>query len=102
MQYSVRPAADAIEVFLSGRFEFTDHERFRDVAALVASNSGKRFILDLSGLDFIDSAGLGMLLILQEEAERGGMTLSARRAKGDVRRSIELARIDEIVKIEFE
>lgn len=102
MQFTVRPSTDAVEIHLSGRFEFTDHERFREVAALVGSHTAKRFVLDLAGLDFIDSAGLGMILILQEEAERNGVTLSARRAKGDVRRSIELARIDEIVKIEFE
>lgn len=102
MQFTVRPTPDAVEVMLSGRFEFTDHERFRDVAALVAANPGKRFVLDVGGLDFIDSAGLGMILILQEEAERGGVGLTVRRARGDVRRSIELARIDEIVKIEFE
>lgn len=102
MQFTVRPTPDAVEVMLSGRFEFTDHERFRDVANLIGAHPGKRFVLDLGGLDFIDSAGLGMILILQEEAERGGVVLTVRRARGDVRRSIELARIDEIVKIEFE
>ena len=60
-----------------------------------------RVVLDLSELQFIDSAGLGMLLILQEEAESLNKKLIVRGAGGDVKRSIELARLSEIITIEY-
>lgn len=102
MEFTVRAAAGAVDVKLSGRLEFTDHERLRDIAALIGADGALTFTLDLQNLDFIDSAGLGMILILQEEAERRGVQLTVRRPRGEVRRSIELAKISEIVTIEFD
>lgn len=101
MDFQASNSADGIEVRLNGRLEFTDHDRLRDIVSLLDQNRGRRLIADLSGLDFIDSAGLGMLLILQEEAEQRNIRFVVRRPKADVRRSLDLAKIGEIVAIEY-
>ncbi|HEY0833183.1 MAG TPA: STAS domain-containing protein [Azospirillum sp.] len=90
---------DAVEARLTGRLEFTDHDRLRDIVALIGKAAGKRFVLDLSGLEFIDSAGLGMLLILQEEADGRNVPMTVRGPRGDVRRSIDLAQLGDILAI---
>lgn len=100
MEFKRSVTPDSVEVGLSGRLEFTDHDRLRDVIDALESARGRRFVIDLSGLEFIDSAGLGMLLILQDEAEVRNVPLVARGAQGDVKRSIDLARISEIVTFE--
>lgn len=101
MEFQSRTVADAIEARLKGRLEFTDHDRLRDIVALLDAPEIRRFVVDVSGLDFIDSAGLGMLLILQEEAEQKNVKLVVRGPRNDVKRSIDLAKIGEIVAIEY-
>ena len=101
MEFQARNLADAIEARLTGRLEFTDHDRLRDIVALLDGPNLRRFVVDVSGLDFIDSAGLGMILILQEEAEQKNIKLVVRGPRDDVKRSIDLAKIGEIVAIEY-
>ena len=101
MEFQARNLADAIEARLTGRLEFTDHDRLRDIVALLDGPNLRRFVMDVSGLDFIDSAGLGMILILQEEAEQKNIKLVVRGPRDDVKRSIDLAKIGEIVTIEY-
>lgn len=101
MQFDSHIDNNGLTLRLHGRLEFTDHERLREmVAQMNRMEKGARFTIDASQLEFIDSAGLGMLLILQEEAQDRQLTLVIRGVKGGVRRSIELARIDELMTVE--
>lgn len=100
MDFKTTNTGDATEVRLTGRLEFTDHDKLHELVDLLGQTSTRRFVLDLSVLEFVDSAGLGMLLILQEEAESREMKMVIRGPVGDVRRSIELARLSEIITIE--
>ncbi len=100
MDFQVRVTPGTVEVRLSGRLEFTDHDRLPEIVALLNEQGARRMVLDMSDLNFIDSAGLGMLLILQDEAEQRNIKLIVQKAGGDVRRSIELARLNEIITIE--
>ena len=100
MEFKTIKTDTAPEIRLSGRMEFTDHDRLVDIVTQLQELRGSRVVLDLSGLEFIDSAGLGMLLILQEEAESMNTKLVVRGAAGDVKRSIELARLSEISTFE--
>jgi len=99
MEFKTYRTSDAVEARLTGRMEFTDHDGLREIVALIEGMRGQRFVLDLSGLEFIDSAGLGMLLILQEEAESRNIPMTVRGARGDVRRSIDLARLGDILAL---
>ncbi|WP_114858405.1 STAS domain-containing protein [Azospirillum brasilense] len=100
MNFQVHRSSETIEVLLSGRLEFTDHDSLPDLVDLLNNEGTRRFILDMDGLTFIDSAGIGMLLILQDEAEQRNIKLILRKLQGDVLRSIDLARIGEVVAIE--
>lgn len=100
MDYESHKVGDFVEVALKGRLEFTDHERMRDVVTLIAAEKPSSLIINLADLEFIDSAGLGMMLILQEECERFGASLRLRNPTGEVLRSLELARLNEILSIE--
>lgn len=101
MEFEARQSPKLIEVRMTGRLEFTDHDRLPDIVALLDEPGLETFVLDLSDLAFIDSAGLGMLLILQEEAETRNVRLVVRGPRDDVRRSLDLARIGEIITIEY-
>lgn len=100
MQFEQRSTPEMVEVRLKGRLEFTDHDRLHDLLRVMEDARARPFVVDLSELAFIDSAGLGMLLILQEESESRNIRMFVRGAGGDVRHSIELARINEIITLE--
>lgn len=100
MEFITLTTPDAIEARLSGRLEFTDHDRLRDIVELLEAPGHRQFVVDLQDLEFIDSAGLGMLLILQEETEQRNIRFVVRSPRGDVKRSLDLAKIGEIVTIE--
>lgn len=100
MEFQARNEQDAVEVRLTGRLEFTDHDRLREIVDLLDRPGLRRFVIDVSELVFIDSAGLGMLLILQEEAEQRNIRMVVRGPRDDVKRSIDLARIGEIIAVE--
>ena len=57
-------------VRLSGRFTFVDHGSFKEVIKTLTQSDCTTGKLDMFNLDFIDSAGLGMLLILKDEMKR--------------------------------
>ncbi len=79
-------------VTLSGRLTFGEKDVFRRVVEDLAENGDGDVVFDLGSMDYIDSAGLGMLLVAREVvAEHGGRTTIAN-AHGEVGRMLELAR----------
>lgn len=100
MEYKIRAEGSDEEVVLRGRFTFTDYESFRGLVADLTRKGARRQVLNLGELDFIDSAGLGMLLIARDEAERNSCSLVLRRPQGQVKRMLEVARFNSMFNIE--
>lgn len=100
MTSSVSPTGAHVK--LTGRLEFTDHERLREIVNLIGAEGAAVFTLDLRKLEFIDSAGLGMLLILHDEAEARGVRMTSLIGPGVVRQTVTLARIDDVINIEYD
>jgi anti-sigma B factor antagonist len=58
-----------------------------------------RLVLDLDGLQYIDSAGLGQLVALRRAACEAGGGLVLCRPKGKVRDVLALTRLDELLPV---
>jgi anti-anti-sigma factor len=56
-------------------------------------------VIDLSKLEFIDSAGLGMLLIARDEAKKAGRNLTLRGPQGQVKRTFSATKFDTLLTI---
>ena len=100
MEFSQEKASDGMVIALRGAFTFKDHHSFRALLDALNSGSGRRHVLDLSALDFVDSAALGMMLIADDEAKNAGWTLTLRRPPPRVAKLMELAAMDSIFTIE--
>ncbi|HYD30472.1 MAG TPA: STAS domain-containing protein [Azospirillaceae bacterium] len=100
MEFTSSTTPEGIVACLTGRLEFTDHDRLRDIVALLNEPGLRTFVIDLANLEFIDSAGIGMLLILLEEAEQRNIRFMVRGARDTVKRSLDLAKIGEILTLE--
>jgi anti-anti-sigma factor len=67
-------------VRLSGRFDFACRDDFR--AAYAASPPGSTFVIDMTNVDYVDSAALGMLLLLRDHAgDASKVTISGSRGQ---------------------
>lgn len=99
MDYQIDDAPEETIFRLGGRMTFVDHEKFREVLAAFDARPGKRLIFDLSGLEFVDSSGLGMFIIARDAALKKNAVFSLRGARDDVRRLITIAKFHKMFDI---
>lgn len=100
MKYEITDNSGGPVLMLRDQLTFADRDAFDGVIdKLLARGSGKA-IVDLSTLDYMDSAGLGMLLTLRDRAERATVDVSLRNPKSEVRELLVLACFDSLFQIE--
>ena len=100
MDYIVNDTGTSLEINLSGRMEFNDHNRFRELVNSISGERKKSIVFNLSNLDFIDSSGLGMLIIAQSIATQNHLGFSLRNPKEMVKRILEVAKFQTVATIE--
>lgn len=88
----------SITVHLSGKLNFKDHSNFNAMITDLKSK-GKHVTLDLSELEMIDSAGIGMLFLAHKLVSKEGGTLSITNPKGQVKRVFDITSIDKHLKV---
>lgn len=96
MEYHIDEIEDGREITLIGSFTYRDHEVFEKIIALIKNLAGKNLVFNLSQVDFIDSAILGMFVIASDEASRGNVTIYLKGATGIVREVMEESLFDRI------
>ena len=83
---------------LEGHFTFEAHRDFKEVTTNALAHEGVQSIeLDLAGVDYLDSAALGMLLLLNERA--AGRKVSLSNCKGTVKTVLDIANFGKIFEI---
>lgn len=82
----------------SGRLVFAEHGTFQEMIETLLQSGGPRMVLDLHDLDFMDSAGLSMIMIAREEAEARHMELVLRNPCGPVAQLLNLSALDFMVE----
>lgn len=100
MEYGSEQRDQDEVIRLRGRLTFNDHAKLRALIGEMKQNKARRQTLDLSSLEFVDSAGIGMLLIAREEMAAADKTLVLRGAVGQVKRVLTVAQIGKLIPIE--
>lgn len=88
-----------VQIYLVGQLTFESHLKFREVIDAVATLRASNISLDISGLDGMDSAGLGLLLLMQEKAEEIGALFQLLGPQGKVKDLITVSRFDTLIPI---
>jgi len=101
MNYTIHDEDGVRAVELIGQLTFDATDSFREVIDSLGNDHIKTCVLDLKALDFIDSAGLGLLVLAHASAGRAGIALSMRHPGGQVREMIEVAEFHTIIPCEF-
>ncbi len=89
--------SSTLRLELSGRMTFNDHHEMKRITRLMVSERKTRVIVDLSSLQFIDSAAIGMLLIIAEAVREIGGTMLLENAQGQVARVLAVTKIYELM-----
>lgn len=88
------------EFVLSGRLVFADNPKFREIITATEQSGGEAVVIDVSRLEFVDSAGLGMFLLARNAANEHRVKLVLRRPAGQVERIFALSKFYDLFAIE--
>lgn len=100
MEFTIVENGSSLDVALSGSFSFADNDKVSELVHAVDASRKKRTTVSLERLESIDSAGLGMLIVLSDAAQLRGVGFSVRGARGQVKRMLEITAFDSMVQVE--
>lgn len=86
-------------IAIDDRFDFSLHQQFRDSYNSV-TESGLKYILDLSSTDYMDSSALGMILLLKDHVQMYSGELLISKPSDTVRKILEIAQFQRLMTIE--
>ena len=86
---------------MHGRFDFNVQRDFKDSYDAQLKNEAVAHIhVNLSGVDYLDSSALGMLLMLRERAAASGKNLKLCKPNPGVAQILEIANFSKLFTIE--
>jgi anti-anti-sigma factor len=100
MDHNAIKNGDELELSLNGKFTFADNKTFTHIFDQISGRIFKRVIIDLSGVEFIDSAALGILLLARDKCEKSETSLTLKNPKGQVKQMFDISRFNDLFKIE--
>jgi anti-anti-sigma factor len=100
MEHTTVQTGDSVAINLAGRFTFADNKVFGGVINDIVATQCKKLIIDLSLVEFIDSAALGILLLIRDKCEKSQVILALKNPQGQVKHMFEVSRFNDLFKIE--
>lgn len=99
MEYRIKESGDdAVTVTFTGDITFSENVSFRQLLKDLAEQKIERCVFDLSAVNMVDSAGLGMFLIAKEQADTAGWNLSVTGAQGHVASMLKLTKLSDLLQ----
>ena len=90
---------NALIVRLTGELDHGAAEEMRgELDGLIARTGTKRLILDLSGLEFMDSSGIGLIIGRYKRLRRRGGTVAVTGVNGRMDRLFKMAGLYQVVE----
>jgi anti-sigma B factor antagonist len=100
LQLATRDFGQVIVVDVVGRLTLSDSRtQLRDLVHVHASNGRKQFLLNLAGLDYVDSAGLGELTRCHSAVREAGGELKLVHVQPRVQALLDLTRLNTLFEV---
>jgi anti-anti-sigma factor len=101
VEYTVQNTEEGNNFILKGQMTFKDHAATAALKGeLVELVGAGKCILDMQGLDFVDSSGLGSLIAIREAIEHKGIEIVLRHPQPKVLKIIQICGFDSLFTIE--
>lgn len=100
MQTNVLNDAGKAVIKLLGRFDFNTHRDFRSAYEPLISDDGVHSVtVDFSGVDYLDSSALGMLLMLRDKLGGVSKEVALTGVSGNVKQVLDIANFGKLFNI---
>lgn len=99
MNFATTMQDDTTVIRVPARFDFRVARDFDTMADAATRGPGGEIVIDLAGTQYLDSAGLGMLLVLRDRARSAGKSVVLARAGATVKQVLEIAKFKQIFEI---
>lgn len=96
MDYTLEDMPDGLFVTLKGQMTFTDSAHIKELIEKIQKGDMTKITLDFSQLEFIDSAGLGMLLLMRDFCQNRNIPIIIRSPRGQVERIFRISKFDQL------
>lgn len=96
MAYDILHDGASAEIRLAGELTFAAHRKFRSIVANLDERTPDQVVFDLSQVEYIDAAGLGLLLVARDTVLGKGGRAALKGAWGQVGRMLDIARFDDL------
>ena len=100
MKYSLSKDGTSATIQMSGRLTFEDHKSFRSLIGELSAGGINHVVVDMNQLEFIDSVGLGLLLIMRDDLVNRQGRFSLKNPTGEVKRIFSISHASSIFTIE--
>ena len=99
MKFETSPIGDGIAAVRGvGRLNMVSAAGLRETVALALAAGRTRIVIDLSGVDFVDSSGLGALIGCLKSARQVGGDLRIAQPTAQVEMVLQLSNLDRVLK----
>ena len=95
LDVETRPGNGLVQVVLRGELDLSTVEKVEEELARVEGDEIKVLVLDLSGLSFLDSTGLRLMVTAHQRAEKEGRRLVIVKGPETVHRVFTITKLDE-------
>jgi anti-anti-sigma factor len=100
MQANVLKDPSKTVIKLNGRFDFNTHREFRGAyEPLINDADTQAVVVDFSGVDYLDSSALGMLLMLRDKLGGAGKEVALTGVRGNVKQVLDIANFGKLFPI---
>lgn len=100
MQANILNEAGKAVIKLAGRFDFNTHREFRAAyEPLIADTAIRSVTVDFSGVDYLDSSALGMLLMLRDKLGGANKEVTLTGVRGNVKQVLDIANFGKLFQI---
>lgn len=100
MQASILNESGKVIIKLVGRFDFNTYREFRAAYEPLITDSAVRSVaVDFSGVDYLDSSALGMLLMLRDKLGGANKEVALSGVRGNVKQVLDIANFGKLFQI---
>jgi len=99
LRIEVRTAPDRVVLELHGELDLLAAPRLQEQIETAPTDDRAILVLDLQGLEFVDSAGLRVILAAHEQARERGRELALTKGSEQVQRLLAIAGVEDHLRI---
>lgn len=99
MEITDNSSENTSAMVFKGKLTFADYKHFQDLFQRLEQSAPSHVNVHLGDLEFIDSSGIGMLLLLKEKCDQKNVALIVHKPQGQVKKMFEVAQLDKVFSI---